>query len=57
MPLAPVNDPAQLLEQFGQPVNFVEDHQLALMIGKVADGIGQLAPVGLVLKVQIDRRP
>ena len=38
-------------------MNLVEDHQLAFVIGKVADGIGQLGPVSLVLQVQIDRRP
>ena len=38
-------------------MNLVEDHQLAFVIGKVADGIGQLEAVGLVFKVQIDGRP
>jgi hypothetical protein len=55
-PPAPVNHTAQTLEQFRQPMNLVEDHQLAFVIGKVADGIGQLEAVGLVFKVQIHGR-
>ena len=57
MPSPPVDDSTQALEQFRRPLNLVQDHQLVFMIGKVADWVRQFDPVGLVLKVQIDRSP
>ena len=37
-------------------MNLVKNHQFAFVISQVTNRIRQLYPVGLILKVQIDRR-
>ena len=38
-------------------MNLIEDHQVTFMVREVADGIGELDALVLVLEVEVNRRP
>lgn len=54
LPPATVNQPAQVFEQPGHPLHFVEDDQPILVIGQVKRRLRKLRPVGAGFEVEVN---
>lgn len=56
LPLAStaIDEPAKALKQLRQAMNFIEYHELILMIGKIEFRIGEFCPVCWRLEVQVN---